>query len=277
MRLYAIMLQVRYLPFLYQSRKGEFVLKRIIGFILVCIIIFSVLGVTALAADENGLMGFSTSLLRAGGGGGGGGGGGSTHHSTSSRPKTVGETVLGYVLLPFAVFSSSIIFYLQITRWSRRSKKLMKQMMKRDTAWKYENILVAVSESYYAIQNAWTNMDMTPAAQYLTPELFDEFQTQLGWMEYRNERNVLENIELLKALPVAVYDDTDNSRDYVWIYIKGRMVDYTVNTQTQQRISGKPFSESFVEFWQFTRNDDGKWILNKILQKNEIGGIPFNY
>ncbi|MBR6507159.1 MAG: hypothetical protein IKT37_06130 [Clostridia bacterium] len=46
----------------------------------------------------------------------------------------------------------------------------------------------------------------------MTPELFYEFQTQLGWMEYRNERNVLENIELLKAFPVAVYDDEGNSR-----------------------------------------------------------------
>ena len=103
-------------------------MKRLIGFILVCIIVFSVLGITVCAARDSGIIGFSTSLLRAGGGGrGGGGGGGSSHHS-SSRPRTAGETVLGYILLPFAVFSSSIIFYLQITRWSRRSKKLMQQM-----------------------------------------------------------------------------------------------------------------------------------------------------
>lgn len=252
-------------------------MKRLIGFILVCIIVFSVLGITVCAGSDGGIIGYSTSLLRAGGGGsggGGGGGGGSSHHS-SSRPRTAGETVLGYILLPFAVFSSSIVFYLQITRWSRRSKKLMKQMVKRDVAWKYKNISDSVSESFYAIQNAWTDMDMTLASEYMSDDLFEEFQSKLGWMEYRNEKNVLEDIKLLKALPVAVYDDTDNSRDYVWVYIKGRMVDYTVNTQTQQKISGKSSPASFVEFWQFTRRDD-KWVLNKILQKNEMSMIPFN-
>ena len=104
--------------------------------------------------------------------------------------------------------------------------------------------------------------------------IYDSFQTKLNWMSYRNQKNILENIQLIQALPVAVHDDNDNSRDYIWFYIKGRMVDYIIDTNTQLKVSGNTSSTSFVEYWQFIRKED-KWVLNKILQKNESDQIPF--
>lgn len=254
-------------------------MKRIISFVLVCIIMLSVACVTVCAAKGESLILENLSFLRAGGGGGGGGGGGNggrPHNSSgTSEPKTLGERIIQYLVGLFIFFSSTIVFYLRLTKWSRRSKKLMKEMMKRDTAWKYENISITVTKSYYAIQNAWTNMDMTPAAKYMSDELFEEFQSKLNWMSYKNERNILEDIRLLKVLPVAVHDSDDDSRDYLWVYIKGSMVDYTVNTEYSYENSGSHTASSFVEFWQFTRKD-GNWVLNRILQKNEMDQIPFN-
>ena len=93
-------------------------------------------------------------------------------------------------------------------------------------------------------------------------------------MEYRNKKNVLENITLLQALPVAVHDDPDNSRDYIWFYIKGKMVDYTIDTTTQLKTDGNMSPSTFVEYWRFVRKDDS-WVLNKILQKDEEEQIPF--
>lgn len=150
----------------------------------------------------------------------------------------------------------------------------MKQMMQSDNAWKYQDISVTVTDVFMSVQTAWSNMDMTPAAQYMSNELYDSFQTKLNWMDYRNQRNVLENIRLIKALPVAVHDDADNTRDYIWFYIKGKMVDYTIDTDTQLKVSGSTSSSSFIEYWQFTRRDDN-WVLSKILQKNEADQIPF--
>ena len=150
----------------------------------------------------------------------------------------------------------------------------MKQMMKSDNAWKYKNIFATVNDSFMAIQTAWSNMDMLPATQYMSDELFESFQTKLRWMAVRNQRNVLKNIQLVKALPVAVHDDSDNSRDYIWFYIKGRMIDYIIDTNTQLKISGSTSNASFVEYWLFTRKEN-EWVLNKILQKNESDQIPF--
>ena len=150
----------------------------------------------------------------------------------------------------------------------------MKQMKKSDNAWKYKDISSTVEKGFLAIQRAWANMDMSTASQYMSEELLSSFETKLSWMEYKGQKNVLDKIKLLKALPVAVNDDIDNSRDYIWFYIKGRMVDYTIDTSTKEIVDGSKHASSFVEYWQFVRKDDN-WVLNCILQKDEEDQIPF--
>lgn len=250
--------------------------KKTISLITVVLMLFSYLGLTAYAENGEVFNSVSVITLRAGGGGGGGsGGGGSSHHSGTGRQPTLFESIIQFFMMPFVLFSSSIVFYVKLTKRSRKAKRLMKQMMQSDNAWKYKDISIAVKDSFMAIQTAWANMDMAPASQYMSDELYDNFQTKLNWMSYRNEKNILENIQLIHALPVAVHDDSDNSRDYIWFYIKGKMIDYIIDTSTQLKVSGNTSSASFVEYWQFIRKEN-KWVLNKILQKNESDQIPFN-
>lgn len=259
-------------------------IKKIISLIIVVLILVLSVGITAYAENFDTSYPLSITTLRAGGGGGGGGGsgggggggssGGTHHYSGTERPPTLFESIIEFILLPFVLFSSSIIFYIKLTKRSRKAKKLMKQMQKSDHAWKYKNISAVVEKSFFAIQNAWANLDMAPAAQYMSDELYNNFQTKLNWMAYRNEKNILENIKLLEALPVAVHDDSDNSLDYIWFYIKGKMVDYTINTETQLKTNGSTTAASFMEYWQFTRKEN-TWVLNKILQKDEADQIPF--
>lgn len=251
-------------------------MKKLISLILLCLLTISLLTLTAFADDLNFSGNASFVTLRAGGGGGGGGGGsgggGSSHHTSHG---TKNASLIDYLILPFILFSSSIIFYITLSKRSRASKKLMKQIMQSDSAWKYEDISKTVRDAFYSIQNAWTNMDMSTSSKYMSYELYTEFQTKLNWMAYRHERNILEKIKLIDALPVSVHDDPDNSHDHVWFYIKGKMVDYTVNTETQSRIDGSTLNTSFVEYWQFVRQNDS-WVLNKILQKDESYKISFS-
>ena len=243
--------------------------------------LISCISITAYAENVDTSYSDSVITLRAGGGGGSGGGGGgsggggSSHHSGTGRQPTLFESIIQFIMMPFILFSSSIVFYVKLTKRSRKAKKLMKQMMQSDNAWKYKDISSTVKDSFIAIQTAWANMDMTSASKYISDELYDSFQTKLNWMSYRNEKNILENIQLIQALPVAVHDDSDNSHDYIWFYIKGKMIDYIINTNTQLKVSGNTSSTSFVEYWQFIRNEDA-WVLHKILQKEEADQIPFS-
>ncbi|MBR6503289.1 MAG: Tim44 domain-containing protein [Clostridia bacterium] len=256
-------------------------IKKTITLIIIILMLVSCISITVYADNADAFYSDSIITLRAGGGGsggsGGGGGGsssGSSHNSGTGRQPTLFESIIQFIMMPFVLFSSSIIFYIKLTKRSRKSKKLMKQMMQSDNAWKYKDISSTVKESFIAIQTAWSDMDMSPASQYMSDELYDNFQTKLNWMAYRNQKNVLNNVQLLKALPVAVYDDCDDSRDYIWFYIKGKMVDYIIDTNTQLKVSGNTSATTFVEYWQFTRKENN-WVLNKILQKNESEQIPF--
>lgn len=251
-------------------------MKKAICFLMIVLFLASCMSVSAYAEGEETFYSATITSLRAGGGssGGGGGGGGSSGSSSHSSGRGRPMTLFDYIMLPFVLFSSSIVFYIRLSRRARKAKQLMKQMTQSDNAWKFKEVCADVEDAYMAIQEAWANMDMTPAKRYMSDELFDEFQTQLNWTKYKNKKHVMENIQLLKALPVAVHDDRDNSRDYVWFYIKGKMIDYTVDTNTQLIIEGNTAPASFVEYWKFIRRD-GRWVLHKILQKEEEDQIPF--
>ena len=199
-------------------------MKKAICFLMIVLFLASCMSVSTYAEGGEACYSATIAPLRAGGGssGGGGGGGGrsgssSSHHSGRGRPMTIFD----YILFPFLFFSSSIVFYIQLSKRARKAKKLMKQMMQSDNAWKYKDISADVEDGYMAIQEAWANMDMTPASKYMSEELFDNFQTQLNWTKHKNQKHVMENIQLLRALHVAVHDDRDYSRDYIWFYIKG--------------------------------------------------------
>ncbi len=257
-------------------------MKKIIS-IIICIILISCSCVCTFAENTDISYNPSTILLRAGGGSGGGGSGGGGGGSSGGASGTSGsggqptllESIFQFIMMPLVFFSSTILYYIKLTKYSRKSKKLMKQMKQSDNAWKYKDISRRVTDCYFAVQTAWCDMDMTPMQQYMSEDLFDSFQTKLNWMKYRKEKNILKDIKLINALPVAVHDDDDNTRDYIWFYIKGRMIDYTINTDTQAKVSGSTAHSSFTEYWQFTRKDDN-WVLNKILQKDESNQIPFN-
>ena len=88
-------------------------------------------------------------------------------------------------------------------------------------------------------------------------------------MEMNHEQNILQDIRLLKHKVVGVGDSRDDEQDFCWYYIKGRMVDYTIDTCSNQLIQGSTKPSSFEEYWRFQRQD-GVFVLDEILQKDEI-------
>ncbi len=147
-------------------------MKKVICLILITLILISSLGITIYAKNADSCWSPSPVLLRAGGGSSGGGGGGSSggsgssshsHYFGTGRQPTLFESVIGFIMMPIILFSSSIIFFVRLTKRSRKAKRLMKQMKRSDSAWKYKYISSNVEESFFAIQRAWTNMDMSTA------------------------------------------------------------------------------------------------------------------
>lgn len=217
---------------------------------------------------------------RAGGGsssGGGGGSGGSSggssrgtagHHSANRGTNPLGS-IISSTLFIILSCSGAIVIKVKLIKAKAKTKRKIKK-----TTWIYKDLEQRVIDSYFTIQDAWAKNDIQLAKDHLTPSLFENFKIKLNWMDYANKRNILKNIKLLKVFPVSMTDDIDDHEDRVWIYIKGKMIDYTINTITNEIIEGSTFSKSFVEYWLFSKNEEEIWVLEKILQANEINKIP---
>lgn len=184
--------------------------------------------------------------------------------------------MIGGICFLMITFSTAVVFRMRWYPRYRNSKKLIRMLENKDSAWKYKDLQKQVRYAYFLIQNAWSCQNMSPAKEVMSPSLYESFQSKLAWMDYRHERNVLEDIRLLEASPVAVYDDVDDSLDYVWFYISGSMVDYILNTETHAIVRGNTKPEKFGEYWEFVRNQQGNWVLNQILQKGQENLLPSN-
>lgn len=251
--------------------------------LMILITLFS--PVFVLAQDCNYKNDYITYSLRAGGGSssgggssGGGGSGGRTHgphgrnSSNNSNPIT---TVINVILIMALSCMSSIVLYVKVVRSSINSKRYLKILGKKDITWQYKNIEKQAIKTFYSVQKSWTNMDMKPSQEYMSKDLYEAFNIKLNFMEMQNKRNILKMINLFDIKPVGVYDDKDDDKDIIWFYIKGYMIDYIINTNTNEKIEGSEHPKSFIEFWKFKRNEKGNWVLDKIKQKDEINTIIF--
>lgn len=196
-----------------------------------------------------------------------------TAGSTSSNPIT---RFLNSIIFAIIAGFSIILFRIKLMKAKRNSKKLMKLLDNKDEAWNYKNIQKQVKCAYFTIQNAWTNQNMSLAKNYMEEELYKSFELKIQWMQIKNRKNVLKKITLIEAIPVSIYNDEDDiTKDYVWYYIKGSMIDYIIDMDTNLIVNGKDVKSRFIEYWKFVRKEDTKWVLSEILQANEKDKIVF--
>ena len=212
---------------------------------------------------------------RAGGGGSSGGSGGSSggsssHSSGHSRGTSSPITSLVYEgAFLLMAGAGGIIFAVHLHRKHSASRALLKQIDDLDYHWNEAVLDERVEKTYYAVQRAWSDMDLDTLRAYLSTRLYGRWQVKLAFMEMNHEQNILQDIRLLKHKVVGVGDRQDDEQDFCWYYIKGRMVDYTIDTCNNQLIQGSTKPSSFEEYWRFQRQC-GVFVLDEVLQKDEI-------
>ena len=212
-------------------------------------------------------------ILRAGGGSSGGShsssGGSSSRHYGSRGYSSPLSNIISSIIFILILFASTIILYFKVLRASFNSKRYLRLLDNKDITWKYKTIEKRVIETFYIVEEAWTNNDISKAKDYMDKDLYESFNSKLEWMDINNRRNILKKIRLVNLKPVSVYDDKDDNKDLIWFYIKGKMIDYIVDTKTKSIVSGDTKNKSFVEFWKFVKNENNEWVLSEILQEDE--------
>jgi len=189
---------------------------------------------------------------------GGGGGRGATVH-----------LIVLLVLLPLYMIYAHIVAYI-IRKKHRQCAELLQRLEQGDASWNLERIERRVKRMYFKVQEAWMQRDQSIAQEFMSDELYEKHKMQTDLMRSEHRKNVLENIDLIQARVVKVEDDVDDSKDCIWVYIKGSMIDYMVDDQTGERISGdRSRTESFAELWKLVRGKTG-WVLDEIEQGVDI-------
>ena len=219
-----------------------------------------------------------TAFARAGGGGGGshssGGSslsGGSAHSgygNSSGRGGLISSVIQG---AGFAVIAcaGTIVFVYKVHKAKRATKKQIGAFAKEEENWEYKELQKRVEEAYFEVQECWRRKDVNYAKDYLSKNLMVEFQMKIGWMDVRNEEVVQKEVTLLGADLLDAHNEKGEDADYVWYLIHGKMIGYYVDKDTKLIVRGSAKPESFYEYWKFVR-EDGRWVLDKIKQKNEI-------
>lgn len=86
------------------------------------------------------------------------------------------------------------------------------------------------------IQNAWTNLDITPVQDKLTDELFSMYQSQIDGMELKGEKNVMKDMNMLNAWLKNVSNENGTITITTGFIID--QIDYMANIETGKVTSG---------------------------------------
>lgn len=204
------------------------------------------------------------------GGASGASGGGSGGRATQANPVASAVVMVAFSTSMVLMQRTNLILSMyRVIKKEKVCKKTLEELSINNQNYSYEKINKDVSDTFYIMAKAWTNMNQDIAIEYSTDNLYKNHSTKLQWMKVRNERNILKNEKLLSMRVFGIH--RTYTRDSIWIAIKGSMIDYI--ERDSQIIEGNKFIPTrYTEYWKFD-NVDGKWLLDEIMQVGDINEL----
>ena len=143
---------------------------------------------------------YTLSFARSGGGGSGGGGGGGSHSSSShsSNGRSTGHASPMSIAINIIFFAmiwqrEKIICKVKVIRKNKEANNLIIYLRKIDNNYSKDILNDRVEETYFKMQEAWTNRDREISKEYMSDSIYNLHSNKLEWMKVRSERNVLNN------------------------------------------------------------------------------------
>jgi predicted lipid-binding transport protein (Tim44 family) len=196
-----------------------------------------------------------SAYARAGGGGGGSG-------SVYGRGLGVLLALINLALITFFVY-----------RKNKRARQLISQLGTKDAIWNYEQMIDYAQEVFVKMQKAWMERNMELVKDIITERLYQDYQKKLDWQKVKHEQNIIEDIEIKRTEIIGMEDHAGKDKDRFTIYIKGKLVDYTISDKTGKIYTNKAKGKTdFVDLYYFLRREE-KWFLDRIENDVSLGKI----
>jgi predicted lipid-binding transport protein (Tim44 family) len=124
-----------------------------------------------------------------------------------------------------------------------------------------------VMDTFFKIQGAWMNRDLSPVSGLLDEEMRRTMQQDIDRLLSEKKVNRLENIAVRTVEIAEAWQE--QGEDFITALIYANLLDYTTDDTTGQVVSGSKIDPvKFEEFWTFTRKvGSGAWKLSAINQK----------
>ncbi len=117
---------------------------------------------------------------------------------------------------------------------------------------------------FFKIQAGWCRRDLSVFGHLLGTQLLAEYGNHFAEMKEKGEINRIENIAVRKVQIVDA--GIDNDEEFVSVFFTANLLDYTVDENTSEVLSGNPTEPvKFQETWTFARRVGEKdWKLEGI-------------
>jgi predicted lipid-binding transport protein (Tim44 family) len=122
-------------------------------------------------------------------------------------------------------------------------------------------------DTFFKIQGAWANRDISLMRPLLTEEMFRTLQEDVEHLKEAKKINRLENIAVRSVDITEAWQES--GADYITVRIFASMLDYNVDENSGQVVEGsKTEPVKFEEYWTFGRpvGSDNPWQLSAIQQ-----------
>ena len=122
------------------------------------------------------------------------------------------------------------------------------------------------TDTFFKIQGAWANRDMTTVRTLLTDEMYRIFQGDAEALKAQKKINRLENIAVRSVDITEAWQESGS--DFITVRVFANLLDYNVDETTGQVVEGsKTDPVKFEEYWTFTRSvGNNPWQLSAINQ-----------
>ena len=121
-------------------------------------------------------------------------------------------------------------------------------------------------DTFFKIQGAWANRDMSPVRHLLTAEMLGILQGQVDQLKADKKINRLENIAVRSVDLTEAWQES--GVDFITVRMYANLLDYNVDETSGQVVEGsKTEPVKFEEYWTFTRPvGNNPWQLSAIQQ-----------
>ncbi len=122
------------------------------------------------------------------------------------------------------------------------------------------------TDTFFKIQGAWANRDMTTVRSLMTDEMYRIFQGDAEALKAQKKINRLENIAVRSVDITEAWQESGS--DFVTVRVFANLLDFNVDETTGQVVEGsKTDPVKFEEYWTLTRSvGDNPWQLSAINQ-----------